>query len=54
MGTSRRDFLKEVLAGTMIVGVASLPQPIAAMTANPSTKKMNKPGKAKRVTTDNF
>ena len=43
MKTTRRDFLKKSLAGTLLLGTAALPQPLAAIASETTAAKAKRP-----------
>lgn len=49
MEKSRREFIKEIVAGTMILGAASMPQSLSAMMASPADRGRKKVRRPKRV-----
>lgn len=49
MDTNRRDFLKKSLAGTLLLGAATLPQPLAAITKEVSATEAKRPKKRRVV-----
>ena len=48
MKISRRNFLKKGITGTLLLGAATLPEPVAALTSTSTVTKMKTP-KAKRI-----